>query len=519
MGAPRVLASRRPASTFQRAITLSRPLPDSSGLGSLAGAALTALSTLLVTAFAALVGIVIAREFGRTEETDGFFAAYGVFIVIVLASQSIRVAVLPSLARAQEQRRLAGTITGFAVALAVVAVPLLIVFELEAEPIARLLTGNGSDVATDACAEALRWMIPAAVAHLFAGLAASGLAALDDYATAAFGYAAGSAAGLALILVRVDSDGLVAVARGMLLNGLVALLVPASVLVWRALRARMPAGAVRPAGERLLSRLGLFAAAAALPIALQLLYVVCLPFAGRLGSGAVTSFGYAYLAAASLVSVTAFSIGLVSSVPLARAGLEPGAAARHVVSSTWVALALIGPAVGIFALTGGAIVERVLGDAYGGDIGEEVARLVALMAAWMVASVGVNVAFPLAFVAERLRALPWIAGAALAFQVLLAWIASELFELDGLAIALALTTFLVLAALLRELGALGAGVRGVVTAAAVVGGLTLVSFLPPAFALGSVAATLVGLAVYCGLVAILRLRELRSSWAYLRALR
>ncbi len=55
----------------------------------------------------------------------------------------------------------------------------------------------------------------------------------------------------------------------------------------------------------------IFATAAALPIALQLLYVVCLPFAGRVEPGAVTSFGYAYLAAASLVSITAFSIGLV----------------------------------------------------------------------------------------------------------------------------------------------------------------------------------------------------------------
>ena len=68
-------------------------------------------------------------------------------------------------------------------------------------------------------------MVPAAVAHLFAGLAASGLAALDDYATAALGYAAGSAAGLALILTRVGDDGIVAV-WGMALNGAIALLVP-----------------------------------------------------------------------------------------------------------------------------------------------------------------------------------------------------------------------------------------------------------------------------------------------------
>ena len=491
---------------------------DSPGLGSLTSAALTAVSTLVVSAFAAIVGIVIAREFGRTDETDGFFAAYGVFIVIALAAQSIRIAVLPALTRARDERRLAGNIAGFATALVVVAVPLVLVVELAADPIAGLLTGDGSDIAQEACANGLRWMVPAAVAHLFAGLAASSLAALDDYATAALGYAAGSAAGLVLILTLVDSEGIVAVGWGMALNGVVALLVPAIVLASRARRSRMPATAVRPAGLPLASRLGVFAAAAALPIALQLLYVVCLPFAGRLGAGAVTSFGYAYLAAATLVSVTAFSIGLVSSVPLTRIGLGPGVSARHVVSAAWVALTVIGAAVGAFALAGGGIVEGVLGDAYGGDVGQEVARLVVILSPWMIASVGVNVAFPLAFVAERLRPLPWIGAAALVLQVLLAWAFAGLLDLDGLALALTLSTFLVLLALLRELDALSDGVRGVALAAATIAVFTVVAFFPAGLVLGSPAGAIVGLAAYVALMALVRPGGLRASWAYLRAL-
>ena len=491
---------------------------DSPGLGSLTSAALTAASTLVVSAFAAIVGVIIAREFGRTDETDGFFAAYGVFIVIALAAQSIRIAVLPALARARDERRLAGNIAGFATALVVVAVPLVLVVELAADQIAGLLTGDGSDIAQEACANGLRWMVPAAVAHLFAGLAASSLAALDDYATAALGYAAGSAAGLVLILTLVDAEGLVAVGWGMALNGVVALLVPAVVLAWRARRSSMPATAVRPAGLPLASRLGVFAAAAALPIALQLLYVVCLPFAARLGAGAVTSFGYAYLAAATLVSVTAFSIGLVSSVPLTRIGLGPGVSARHVTSAAWVALTVIGAAVGAFALAGGGIVEGVLGDAYGGDVGQEVARLVVVLSPWMIASVGVNVAFPLAFVAERLRPLPWIGAAALVLQVLLAWAFAGLLDLDGLAIALTLSTFLVLLALLKELDALFDGVRGVAVAAATIAVFTVVAFLPAGLVLGSVPGAMVGLAAYVALMALVRPRGLRASWAYLRTL-
>jgi hypothetical protein len=492
---------------------------DSSGLGSLASAALTAASTLIVTGFAAVVGVVIAHEFGRTEETDGFFAAYGVYIVVVLASQAIRVAVLPSLARAREERRLAGAVAGFGTALVVVSLPLLFVGVGGAGAIADLLTGSGSAAARNVCADALRWLVPAAIAHLFAGLAASGLAALDDYATAALGYALGSTAALTMILTRVDDDGLAALWWGVALNGAISLAVPVVGLAWRALRARMPAGAVRPTGSPLRSRLGIFATAAALPIALQLLYVICLPFAGHVEPGAVTSFGYAYLAAASLVSITAFSIGLVSSVPLTRIGLGEGAVARHVTSSAWVALTLIGAAVGAFAVAGGAILEQVLGGAYGGDVGEEVSRLIVVLSPWMVVSVGVNVSFPLAFVAERLRALPVIGAVALAAQVVLAWIGAELFELDGLAVALALSTGVVFVALLRVLGALDAGLRGVARAAAVVAALTAVAFLPGGLLLGTVAPAIVGIVVYVALVALWRPRRLTESWGYLRALR
>jgi O-antigen/teichoic acid export membrane protein len=492
---------------------------DSSGLGSLGNAALTAASLAVVSGFSAIIGIVIAREFGRTDETDGFFAAYGVFIVVVTAAQAFRVAVLPPLTRARAERRLAGTVAGFALALAVVGVPLLLVAWLAASPVATVLTGGGSEAAQEACADALAWIVPAAVCHLFIGLAASALAALDDYATAAAAYAGASAAGLALILARVDEDGVAALSWGMALSAVVALIALLAALAWRALHAAMPAGAARPTGRSLRYRLGLFVAAAAIPLALQLAYVVSLPFAGRLGSGAVTSFGYAYLAASTLVAVTAFSIGLVSSVPLTRAGLDREGVARHVVAATWASLTIVGAAVGVLGLIGASLVEAVLGDAYGDDVGTEVARLIVLFSAWIVVAVGVNVAFPLAFVARRLRALPWIALVALAAQVLAAWLGTALFDLDGLAVSLAVTTVLVLALLLAQLDALEPTARGIVGAALVMAALTCVAFLPPAVLLGGVAGAVVGLGLYVALIALLRPRGLRASWAYLRALR
>jgi peptidoglycan biosynthesis protein MviN/MurJ (putative lipid II flippase) len=492
---------------------------DSPGLGSLGAAALTAVSLVVVSGFAAVVGVVIAREFGRGDETDGFFAAYGVFVVVVTASQAIRVAVLPSLARAQQERRLASVTAGFATAMALVGLPLILVALFASDQLADVLTGDGSETARNVCAQALRWVIPAAVAHLFTGLVASAFAALDDYAVPALGYALGSTAGLAYIVARTDADGVVAVSRGMAVTAFVGLLLPVVVLAWRAHRASMPATAARPAGEPLRRRLGIFVAAAAIPLSLQLAYVVSIPFAGRLGSGAVTSFGYAYLAATTLAGITAFSIGLVTSVPLSRGELTPAVVSRHVVAATWVALVIVGAAVGTIALVGADLVEGVLGADYGDDVGDEVARLLVVFSAWIVAAIGVNVTFPLAFVAGRLRALPWIGLAALAAQLLLAWIGVELLDLDGLATSLAVSTLVVLAALLVQLGAASAGLRGVVVAAAVITALTCAAFLPPALISRGAVGALVGLVLYAGLVAVIRPRGLTASWAYLRELR
>ena len=180
---------------------MEKPRPSSaqSGLGSLATGAVTALGIGVQTGLAAVVGVVIARELGRTAETDGFFAAYAVFIAFALAANALRVILLPRLARAREARRLSAETAAYAVAIAWVAVPALVVGIVAAGPIADVLTGSGPDDALDAAAAALPWMIVAGLGQFTAGLLASALAALDDYVVAAAGYVTGSIAGLVLI--------------------------------------------------------------------------------------------------------------------------------------------------------------------------------------------------------------------------------------------------------------------------------------------------------------------------------
>jgi hypothetical protein len=256
-----------------------------------------------------------------------------------------------------------------------------------------------------------------------------------------------------------------------------------------------------------------------LPISLQLLYLVSLPFAAGLGTGEATTFVYGYLAASSLVAVTAGSLGLVTAVPLARGTFTAAEVVRHVVSSSWFALVLVGAAAGAFVVAGGEVVRAVLGSAYGGDVGADLGELVVALSPWMVVSIGVSVAFPLAFVAGRTRRLPWIALGALVLQAPLAWAGVELLHLDGLALALGVSTLVVLLALLAELGALAATARGLALAALVVGALTVAAFVPPAFVLGALASAVCGLVLYALLVALVRPRPLTASWRYLRGLR
>jgi O-antigen/teichoic acid export membrane protein len=488
------------------------------GLGSLGTGAVTAVALAVQTGLAAVVGLVLAREFGRGAETDGFFAAYGVFVVVVLAATAIRVAVLPAFAHARVEGRLGGDVAAYGLSVAVVAGPMLVAGLVAADPIAGLLTGGESDVARETAAAALPWMMLAATGALYAGLAASALAALDDYVVAAAGYVLGSVAGLAFILLRVDDDGVQALSWGMALNGAVALAIPALALVRRARAERMPSRALRPSGARFPARMARMGEGVALPLALQAVYVVCLPLAAREGEGAVTSFSYAYLIASAIVAVTASSLGLVTAVPLTRDVLDRGRTALHVVSSSWIALIVIGAAAGVFGLAGDRIVEWLLGASYGNDVGDELGRLVVILAPWAVASAAVSVTFPLVFVAGRSKVLPVVAVLALGASVPLAWVGQELLGLGGLAAALAVVTVAVLVAMLLALGSLEPTVVGLALATALVAVLAAVSFVPLGIVLPAVAAAAAGFVVYVTLIAVVRPPGLRASWQYLRAL-
>jgi len=472
--------------------------------------AVTAVGTAVVSLGAAVAAAVLAREFGRTAETDGLFAAYSIYLVLVLAAQALRVVVLPRLARAAQEGRLAAELAVDALAVGCLALPALAVALAAPDWAAGLLTSG--EEAHQAASDSIVWMVPAAVAQLYAALAASALASRDSYGIAALAYAAGAAGGLAYFLLQLER-GPVALAEGLALNGAVTLGIPLA-----ALALRRDLGLVSGAG--LAARGWELLRGVALPLALQALYVVGLGFAGELGVGAQTTLAYAYVAAAFLVAVTASSLSLVSSVPLTRSGLAGVRAATHVVSTSWVALALVAAAAGVFVLAGEPIARAVLGDAFEGAAGEELGRIVAYLGPWMVASTGVSVTFPLLFVAGRERLLPALAVAALAVHVPLVWGLERAWGLEGVAVALAITTLAILAVLLAVLSreTLVLAARGLGTLTALVGAVAAAAFGLIALGLDGVPAAAAGLAVYAAVLLAWRPVGLREAWHYVRAL-
>lgn len=476
---------------------------------------LTALSIVAVSGSAAVAGALLAQKFGRDAETDGLLAAYGIYLVLVLAAQAFRLVVVPDLTRAAEEGRLGAETRAYGLVFLAFAMPVVGFVALLAGPLGDALPGGLPEASADLAGRALVWLVPAAFLQLFAALAASALAARDSYGVAAAGYAVGAVLGVGLFLVLADEHGLISLAWGVALNGAIAFAVPAAALL---LGGHLGGASVR--GPAVVARLGKLVHGAAVPLALQGLYLICLRAAADLGIGSVTSFSYAYLLAATLVAATASSLSLISAAPLTRRGLDADTAAEHVVHSSWLSLALIAAAAGVFALVGERVVAALLGDAYSGDVGRELGRLVLYLVPWMIATVAFSVTYPLLFVMERKHRLELLAVAAVVVHVPVTIALREAFGLPGIAFALALSTCGVIAVLMLTVSprmlavsALGVG-RLAIRLAFVVG----LSFGVLALLVGGVAAAAAGLALYALLLAAIRPRGLREAWAYVRAL-
>ena len=477
--------------------------------------ALTGLAQVVLALAAAGAGALLAQKFGRTAKTDGFLGAYGVYLVLVLAAQAFRMVVVPDLTRAAAEGRLGAESRAFALAFLCLAIPVSVLVAIFSSQLGDLITGNLPPRAADIAGRSLAIIVPAAFVQLLAALAASALAAIDSYGTAAGGFALGGITGLVVFAALADTKGIVALAWGLAANAVVALAIPLAALQ----RKRALAGDA-PRQLDVLARLWQLLQGAAIPLALQGCYLLALRFASKLGVGSVTSFSYAYLAASTLVGATAFSLGLISSAPLTRRGIDPEEAGRHVVHAGWVSLSIVGAAAGVFALVGGRIVAFVLGDAYSGHVGRDLGHLVVYLSPWMIGWVGFAVTFPLVFVAGRRKVLLPLALVGFAICIPLGLGLRAAWGLPGIAVAIGIATLVVGLGLMAALSirTVAIAALGLARLALIVGAASALAFGGLSLAFSPIPAALLGVVAYGLIVFSVRSFGLTEAWTYVRGL-
>jgi O-antigen/teichoic acid export membrane protein len=465
---------------------------------------------------AAVAGAYLAHKFGRNARTDGFLAAYGVYLVLVLGAQAFRMVVVPDLTRAEAEGRLGAEFRAYVISFLSVAVPATVLAAAFPDFWGELVTGRLPHESAKVAGDALPWLVPAAFAQLLAALSASALAARDSYLVAAAGFALGGISGLVLFVLAADAHGLVSLAWGLALNGAVAVALPAVALVLRGSRWPRDVRVRLQVGHRLWRLLY----GAAVPLAVQGLYVIALRFAAGTGEGNVSSLSYAYMLAGMFVSATAFSLSLISAAPLTRRGVDADSAAEHVVHSAWVSLALVGAAAGLVALIGGRVITAVLGDAYSGDVGDELGRLVVYLSPWMIANASFSITYPLLFVMHRTKLLIPLALAALAVDVPISIAGRAWWGLTGVTVALGLSTLLLVLGLMAALSPrmLVLTFVGLGRLSLVVGAATALAFGGASLLLGAVPAAAAGLGLYTVILLALRQFGLSKAWHYVRAL-
>lgn len=486
------------------------------GRSAVRSGAVTGLSYVTLALAAAIAGAFLAHKFGRNVRTDGFLAAYGVYLVLVLGAQAFRMVVVPDLTRAEAEGRLGPEFRAYVISFLAVAVPATALAAAFPDFWGELITGRLPEESATVAGDALPWLVPAAFAQLLAALAASALAARDNYVVAAAGFALGGIGGLVFFVLAADEHGLVSLAWGLALNGVIAVGLPAGVLALRGSRWPRDAAVRLQIGHRLWRLLY----GAAVPLAVQGLYVVALRFAAGTGEGNVSSLSYAYMLAAMFVTATAFSLSLISAAPLTRRGVDAESAAEHVVHSAWVSLALVGAAAGLVALVGGRIVTAVLGDAYSGDVGDELGRLVVYLSPWMIANAAFSITYPLLFVMHRTRLLIPLALGAVILDVPISIAGREWWGLTGVTVALGVSTLLLVLGLMASLSMrmLALAVVGLGRLSLLVGAATALAFGGASLVLSAVPAAAAGLGLYALILVALRQLGLSEAWHYVRAL-
>lgn len=457
-------------------------------------AALSQVATLGMQGIAALVILLV---FGKGTDTDAVFAAYGLYGLVVLMCQTLRLSVVARLAEGPSPWAAFDRLLGAGLCLVAIAV----VIQLAAgNVIADLLTGDLGSGPQHLARTTLDILCLAIAGQLIGALGAAMLAVRNEFRFAGIAFVLGGALSIVVLLALQGSLGIKAAPTGVAAGSALT----AAMMLWRlwSYGYRPRIGAVLAATLHLRTAVMLLVGSAA-PLLFQLNFVISLAFAARLGAGMVTIYTGAFFAAAVIVAVTGSAASLVLAAPISQTwDGDADALLPHLRTVMRAGLIVIAPAVWIAALVGDDLVQLVLGSSFtSADADRIVATLVAL-SGMLVAQLALPIPLLAAFAMSRYGAVAALAAVGTVVHVVLTAVALSLDEIAWFGVAASvssLTTVMLLLWLVHRRG-FGRAAAIVFGEVAIVAAATATTFGPAAIVaalLGSgawgAAAAIVGL--------------------------
>ena len=400
---------------------------------------LVALGQGSVMLFGGLLALLIAQLFGKTIETDAFFAAYGLYSLGITFTQSFRLTAVSRLVASDDS----DTITRMLGAVLVLALALALPMVAFADALGDLLVDSDP---TGVAADSLRILWAALVGQLLAAMLATVLAVRGRF----------KAIGVSTLLVGLISVGTFVVAEpglgiqaapvGLAVGGIWLTVVLGGIVARSGWRPRVPGAA---AIRAMLAEAGRLAFASLFFLGASLVYVIGIGLAARQGPGEATLFAYAYVLAVILVGLTANVSGMVHSPAVVASASRTADAAEVGLSSFRFTVVLVGPVLALAFLVGKPIIGFVLGSDFAGSSASTMLVTLACLVGWILGTAaGLFAVIELLARGELIR-LALLAGVQVVAVAALAVAGAELAGIEGIATAISLVTLAAAWVLLR----------------------------------------------------------------------
>jgi hypothetical protein len=443
-----------------------------------AGMAMAA-ATFAMAAASGIQAALYLHSYGIDGRTDGFFVAFALYTVFGVFSQSIRVTSAPLLVGTGEGL----SVREFAATLGIIAVPVALVTIPLAHPLAMLLAPGLSKADRAVTQNALPILGGAMILQLWAAGGATVLAVRDRFRHIAAAYIAGAGAGLVTYVAVSGTAGTLSMGWSMLAMAVVTCTL--MVIGVRQGGFGEEATSWRPRPARLVRNAVSILGRTAVYLAFNALYLITLAFTSSFEPGDATVLSYAYLFASYLVAGTAFALGMSRIADMRRGALSDwrGVLADTVPHGFRYSMLICAPALAALVAAGASLVGEVFGASLTHADVRTLRLFAALLAAWTVAALLVNLLLPAMFALGRSGLVNALALPLIALHLAATAIGGAIAGAEGV-VGAAFVAPLCFAAVLLYIGA--GDVRGRLTRELLRDGLRLSGLAVACYGVGAV---------------------------------